>query len=150
MAAHLPAAAAGVIDSAVTAAVVPAVAAAVGPAVTAAIGPLMAKTDNLRIRNANTIMIVQQDNLAAPLIPLKKETAGVGIPLANLAPAVNPIPIIAVGNIIPLFPANMAAVINLTGAQINELSQAFNDDFGILSEDTIEVSRNKFLQWIRL
>jgi len=144
----------------IIAAVGPAVAAAVGPAVAAAIAPLSAMMANQlpykRNQQAiNNVLAGVGPAAAHPLHPIRKVTAGAGAPLpggpgpagAGPLPVGHPFP---VGTTIPIppFPAHVAALNNLTLAQLDMLAIIYNSNFNVAAGDNVATRRTKFAQFI--
>jgi len=142
-------------------AVGPAVAAAVGPAVAGAIGPvaaavalLTASLTNLKIARRNEHAISSTtaiNNQLALLQPLVKEVAGFGPGLPGAVAPAPGVAALAIGAPIPSppFPANVAALRHLTNNQLAHLSVLYNDTFGIVAGDLVQVRLEKFERWVQ-
>ena len=124
-----------------------------GPAMQQALGPITARLDNQRWHSKNRRALnAVVDNApagATPLFQVAKTIAGVGPGLPGLLPIAAPAAIPAVGAFPgPPFPMTVAALRGLTGPQLHQLAIFYNDSFGILVGDLLDVQVTKFLAYI--
>jgi hypothetical protein len=127
-------------------------AAAINP-LTAQLAALNARFDNERVhrhnRHAFHAAVEMAGDNATGLSQVIKTVAGVGPGLPGLLPipAAGPVP--PVGALPgPPFPADIGAMRALTAVQLNQLSVFFNDSFGIVAGDALDVQRQKFKAYI--
>ena len=102
-------------------------------------------------RRATNLSIRTQRGANTQLMPLVKERPGLGAVLpGNFEPIVIDDPPVQVGDPVQHFPANFDEISNLSHAEINFLSQMYNNNFRIVGADTIGVRRKKFEDFIML
>jgi len=79
-----------------------------------------------------------------------KVTPGLGNGLPGAPAPVDPIPLLQVGEIVPVrfFPATPAELLNWSHRQINSLSILLNDDFGIERADKLNERRHMLLHYL--
>ena len=127
--------------------------AAQNAAVAAQLAALTARFDNERFhrqnRHAFHAAVEMADDDATGLSQVMKTIAGVGPGLPNLMPIPAPVPVPPVGALPgPLFPADIGAMRALTVLQLNHLAVFFNDSFGIVAGDALDVQLKKFKAYI--
>jgi hypothetical protein len=125
---------------------------AVNP-LTAQLAALTARIDNERLhrknRHAFHAAVAMVDDDAMGLSQVMKTIAGIGPGLPGLLPIPAPVLVSPVGALPgPPFPADIGAMRALTALQLNRLSVFFNDSFGILDDDALDIQRRKFKAFI--
>ena len=111
---------------------------------------LEAKLDNMKYAAINSIAFeAYKDGQNPTLHALKKENAGVGIPLCQGGDLEGPPTTPSVfGKKGTFFPRTVRAFHRLDRIQISKLSVWYNDDFGIYVPDLVCVFKEKFELWI--
>jgi len=69
-------------------------------------------------------------------------------PLPGVPPPVPPPALVAIGTLVPNFPATVSASEQLTGPQISILAMQYGNVFGIVADDTVAERRLKFIAFI--
>jgi hypothetical protein len=110
---------------------------------------IRASIRNAARRKANAKALV---NSSLPLRALCKETTGIGSSVdgIGLDEVQQVIASATIGSTVAgsVFPKNLDELLGMSRRRINVLQSVYNESFGIVATDSVEMMRAKFLNWI--